>query len=148
MTADRPTGSSESQPRLGKGLRMVSVVLASALAAVVTHLVVAAVADGLEAPGPSGEAQALAAGASLAVGAIVAGAAMMLAALLLPRVTHAIRVTQWIGVAVLALSLVPIGLAWGDLASPAGLVVLHVVVGIVVVVGLDWAMDDAATIDA
>lgn len=150
MTADRPTGSSEAQPRLGKGLRMVSVVLGSALVAALTHLAVAAVADGLDVPAQPGSSETvtLAVGMSLALGAIVAGAAMLLASLLLPRVTHAIRVAQWIGVAVLALSLVPIGLSWRDLASPAGLVVLHVVVGIVVVAGLDWAMDDAATVDA
>lgn len=148
--SSQPPSDVTDQPRLGKGLRMVSVVLGSALVAAVVHLAVAAIADGLDVPARPGSSQTtpLVVGQSFAVGAVAAGAAMLLASLLLPRVTHAIRVTHWIGVAVLALSLVPIGLSWGDLASPAGLVVLHVVVGIVVVVGLDWAMDDAATIDA
>lgn len=147
MTTNEP--AQPPRPQFGHSLRIASVVLASALVAVVTHVVVAGLADGLDvpaAPGASGTTT-LATAQSLAVGGIVAGAAMLLASLLLPRATHAIRVTQVIGVGVLVLSLVPIVLAWSELASPFGLVVLHVVVGITVLLGLGWAMDDVATAD-
>ncbi len=147
MTTNEP--AQPPRPQFGHSLRIASVVLASALAAVVTHVIVAGLADGLDvpaAPGTSGTTT-LAAAQSLGVGGIVAGAAMLVASLLLPRVNHAIRVTRAIGVGVLVLSLVPVGLAWGDLSSPFGLVVLHVVVGFVVLVGLGWAMDDVTTAD-
>lgn len=149
MAEDRTT---RNRPvvKFGSGVRMASVVLLGAVVAVVTHVVVAGLFDGLDIPAQPGSAETttLAPVQSLVVGAMAAGAAMLVAALLLPRVTNAIRMTQAIGLAVLVLSLVPIALSWGDLASPSGLVVLHVVVGIVVLVGLDWAMDDVATADA
>lgn len=145
MTTNEPA----RQPRFGHSLRISSVVLASALVAVVTHVVVAGLADGLDVPAAPGApgTTTLVAAQSLAVGGVVGGAAMLVASLLLPRVTHAIRVTRIIGVGVLVLSLVPIVLAWSELASPVGLVVLHVVVGITVLLGLGWAMDDVATAD-
>lgn len=148
MPDERPPAAPDV--RLGKGLRMGSVVLASALAAVVAQLVIEAVMGPLDvpAPGNTGPTAPLRPAASMGVGAISAGAALLVAALLLPRANRAIRITQGVGVIVLLLSMVRVAVSWSDLTTPAGLVVLHAVVAIVVLLGLDWAMDDVATANA
>lgn len=136
--------------RFGKGLRMASVVLAATLAAAVGQVVLEALLGSMDVPlsGDTGPTAPLRLGASMGAAALSAGAALILAALLLPRVTRAVRVTQAVGVGVYLVSLVRIALSWGDLASPFGLVLLHTVVAATVLLGLGWAMDDVATVDA
>ncbi len=147
MTAAPPPAAPDR--RLGKGLRMASVVLAATLAAILGQLAIEAVVGPLDVPlpGDTGPTAALRLSASMGVAAIMAGAALMVAALLLPRANNAVRITQGIGVVVLLLSLVRVFTSWGDLAAPAGLLALHTVVAIVVLAGLDWAIDDVATAD-
>lgn len=127
---------------MSRGARWLTLIVAAALAAVVTQVVVNLVSADLTIPAEPGSEETIA--LPLVVTALVSGVSALVGLVgtaVLGRFTaRALPVALVLGAAAVALSMLPVIQVWSTVANPIGLAALHLVVGAVILGGLPAAV--------
>lgn len=127
---------------MSRAARWLTLVVATAVAAAVTQIVINLVSADLTVPSEPGSEETMA--LPVVVTALVAGVSALVGLVgtsVLRRFTdRAVPIALVVGVAAVAFSMLPVVTVWSTVANPWGLVVLHLVVAAAALGGLPAAV--------